>query len=125
MAQCPSQIDSPELMNDLHFYVAAIVDHNALVTIAKREITEEITLDDNGEQLCTREQTVTFSNGVVVHQSVEQTFEHSLSETVCAECWISYRVVHEPERLDITPKRKHFINTCQQSFWLNIRRMQQ
>lgn len=112
-------------MNDLHFYVAAIVDRNALVTIAKREITEEITLDDNGEQLCTREQTVTFSNGVVVHQSVDQTFETSLSEAVCAECWISYRVVHEPETMNITPKRKHFINTCQQSFWLNIRRMQQ
>ncbi|EKO3978835.1 hypothetical protein FNJ21_004354 [Vibrio fluvialis] len=116
-------------MNDLHFYVAAIVDRDALVAIAKREITEEITeeitLDDNGEQLCTREQTVTFSNGVVVHQSVEQTFEHSLNEAVCAECWISYRVVHEPETMNITPKRKHFINTCQQSFWLSIRRMQQ
>ncbi|EQB8918493.1 hypothetical protein ACYVL9_004376, partial [Vibrio fluvialis] len=83
-------------MNDLHFYVAAIVDRDALVAIAKREITEEITLDDNGEQLCTREQTVTFSNGVVVHQSVERTFEHSLNEAVCAECWISYHVVHEP-----------------------------
>ncbi|MBO0213657.1 hypothetical protein J0676_09135 [Vibrio sp. Vb2880] len=112
-------------MNDLHLYVAAMLDSTPALTIAERTTNEDTTQDDQGERLYTREQTVTFTNGVVIHQSIEQAFDVQPNDAVCAECWISYRVVSEPETMNITPKRKHFINACQQAFWLNIRRAQQ
>lgn len=124
MAQWADGNHRSGFMNELYFYVAAILGDNQYLTIVDRQVTDEVTEAGQGEQTYSVEQTVTFANGVVIHQSVERIVEAEPNEVTCAECWISYRVLSEPEALQVTPKSKHFINTCQQTFWLNIQRTQ-
>jgi len=63
---------------------------------------------------------VTFIDGVTVKQSIELEDNINASDMICAECWISYEVAPDPEGLNISPKRKHFINRYQEIFWLKI-----
>jgi len=42
------------------------------------------------------------------------------NEQVCPECWTSYEEISESGDTHISPRRKTFINHCQQDFGLKI-----
>ena len=121
-------------MHNLFTYVSAINQVTASTVASNKFITEQLlstdTSEDDGIVTESAERLVTFTNGVKVKQTIEfddvqEGFDvQGQSDAVCAECWISYSVVCEPEGLNIQPKRKSFINKCQQSFWLKMSRSQ-
>jgi len=51
---------------------------------------------------------------------IKKDIEASNNAVVCEESFIDYNVLFEPENYDITPKRKNFINHCQEDFWIKI-----
>ncbi|AKH21861.1 hypothetical protein [Sedimenticola thiotaurini] len=106
-------------MNKLATYISAIKNGTPDKLIADRQLKEERVKDDD---LVTeyREQTVRFVNGVTIQQSIEVDLDNTVQSSACPECWISYKVVAEPADLNIVPKRKVFVNACQESFWLKI-----
>lgn len=110
-------------MNNLFTYISAMKDESPSGLIAEKVLSEQ-SFEEDGVLTESSELIVTFTNGVSVKQSVE--FEHGevTSGTVCTECWISYEVVAEPKGLYVKPKRKDFINKCQESFWLKINQVQ-
>lgn len=106
-------------MNNLFTYVSAIKSELPNELIVEKILSEE-SYEDNGVLTENSELIVTFKNGVTVKQSVELDSNIKVSDMTCAECWISYQVILEPEGVNISPKRKNFINKCQESFWLKI-----
>ena len=87
--------------------------------IVERNVVEEL-VKDNGIVIQYSEQIVKFRNGVTIKQSIEKDVGSSNAEVVCEESFIDYEVLFEPENYDITPKRKYFINHCQEAFWVKI-----
>ncbi|HIF9235821.1 TPA: hypothetical protein ACX6QH_002179 [Photobacterium damselae] len=110
-------------MIPLYNYIAAIKGHNLEQRIASTDI-EKYVVNDDGVLVETLIKTVKFEDGVVVQ--LEEEFEqvHFQEEGVCPECWISYEVLFSPESINISPNKKHFINRCQESFWLKINKAQ-
>ena len=64
-------------------------------------------------------------SGLIAEKALsEKSFEEDGILTESSEFWISYEVVAEPKGLNVRPKRKGFINKCQESFWLKINQVQ-
>lgn len=106
-------------MNNLFTYVSAIKSESLSELIVGKSLSEE-SYEEDGILTVNSELVVTFENGVTIKQSVEFDSNIKVSNMTCAECWISYQVISEPEGINISPKQKNFINTCQESFWLKI-----
>eukprot|EP00764_Aduncisulcus_paluster_P010825 gnl/Carplike_NY0171/3894_a5253_395.p1 GENE.gnl/Carplike_NY0171/3894_a5253_395~~gnl/Carplike_NY0171/3894_a5253_395.p1 ORF type:complete len:114 (+),score=5.49 gnl/Carplike_NY0171/3894_a5253_395:28-369(+) len=106
-------------MNDLYLYVSLIKNSNSDSFVVDRTSTGDVSEAD-GVLTEYIEQTVTFENGVIIKQCVEFEQGEVAPDVVCAECWISYEVLSEPSGLDIWPKRKSFVNQCQEAFWLKM-----
>ncbi|MBD1577009.1 MULTISPECIES: hypothetical protein [Vibrio] len=106
-------------MNNLFNYVAAI-KNDETHKIKKWECKSEELNEEDGVVTEIKEYDFFFHNGVVIKQSIEREIGEMDSDLVCQECFISYELISEPTSLDIRPKRKNFINICQESFWLKI-----
>lgn len=106
-------------MNNLFTYVSAIKSELPNKLIVKKNLSAE-SYEENGILTENSELIVTFKNGVTIKQSVEFDSNIKVSDMTCAECWISYQVISEPEGVNISPKLKNFTNKCQESFWLKI-----
>lgn len=106
-------------MNDLFIYVSAIKNNNHGRFVVERTLTDD-TFEEDGIVTEYKEQTVTFSNGVIIKQCIELEQGEVSQDAVCPECWIGYEVLSEPYGLNIFPKRKNFVSKCQESFWLKI-----
>ena len=111
------------IMNNLFTYVSTINSSSENELIVERNVVEEL-VEDNGVVTQYSEQIVKFRNGVTIKQSIEKEVESSNTEVVCEESFINYEVLFEPENYDITPKRKNFINHCQEAFWVKISTVQ-
>ncbi|MDW6002250.1 hypothetical protein [Vibrio mangrovi] len=109
-------------MNQLFTYISAIRQESGAL-IAGQQLYQDVTEED-GVLVENSELIVTFHNGVIMKQSIESEHQEEPTDLACAECWISYEIISEPEGLRITPKRKTFINTCQEAFWLKINAVQ-
>lgn len=110
-------------MNNLFTYVSAMKEELDGLSIIERVHTQQTTEED-GLLIEHSELLVTFNNGVGVRKLTERELSDHDSDTVCEECWISYEVTEQPITLNITPKKKHFTNQCQESFWLQINKAQ-
>lgn len=109
------------IMNQLITYVSALKDKQSSQSIV--EIAERDTSFTDGDTLIHgRERLITFANGVVLKQQIEfdECSNSQSTQAVCSECWISYQIIFQPEFLSIQPKKKQFINRCQEAFWLRI-----
>lgn len=113
------QIHFDSDMNKLATYISAIKNDTPDKLVSERLLTEDRVQDD-GVVTAYTEQTVRFVNGVTIQQSIEMDLENADHTTACRECWISYEVISEPADLNILPKRKVFVNECQETFWLKI-----
>ncbi|HIF9060071.1 TPA: hypothetical protein ACX6MH_000216 [Photobacterium damselae] len=107
----------------LYNYIAAIKGHSSEQRIASTDI-EKYAVNDDGILAERLTKTVKFEDGVVVQLKEEFEQVQFQEEGVCPECWISYEVLFSPESIDISPNKKHFINRCQESFWLKINKAQ-
>ncbi|MFM2480110.1 hypothetical protein [Celerinatantimonas sp. YJH-8] len=110
-----------ENINELWAYVASIVGYSNEIPIVSQNINDHSDWND-GMYHEYKQGHITFANGVVIEQIIEHDHlpENEPDENICEECWISYRVVGEPDMLSIRPKQKYFVNHCQQAFWLKI-----
>ncbi len=86
------------------------------VTLTHQESEHYSEHDESGTVIQHQITTSWFANGVVIRQQTEQ--DEAPSQQLCAECWISYRVIASP--IPITPARKLFHNHCQEQFWLKV-----
>lgn len=111
-------------MNKLATYISAITTGNPEGVITQRQVKEDTRQDDGLVTTCT-EQMVDFVNGVTILQSMEIDQDDHNHLAACPECWISYEVVSAPPGLNISPRRKVFVNQCQEAFWLKINTVQQ
>ena len=103
-------------MNTLASYIKAINKRKSVVSIVSESQKNGSYIDDEVE-VNEVEKTYHFSNGVVIKHKIER--DNAPSDLLCEECWISYEVVN-PSHQQITPLRKTFYNTCQESFWLKM-----
>ncbi|WP_432458933.1 MULTISPECIES: hypothetical protein [unclassified Agarivorans] len=110
-------------MNNLFTYVSIITNSLENQLIVERNIVNEL-VEDDGVVTQYSEQIVKFRNGVTIKQSIEKDVESSNTEVACEESFINYEVLFEPEDYDINPKRKNFINHCQEAFWVKISTVQ-
>lgn len=110
-------------MNNLFTYISAMKNESPSDLIAEKALSEQ-SFEEDGVLTESSELIVIFTNGVSVKQSVEFEHDEAVSDTVCTECWISYEVVAEPTELNVKPKRKCFINQCQESFGLKMNQVQ-
>lgn len=110
-------------MNHLFTYVRAIND-DANPLIESRVVIEQEQLEEDGILTDYGEYRYVFNNGVVIKQTLETEQGDDANEVTCPECWISYEVLSQPQGIEVSPKQKHFINRCQQSFWLKISQAQ-
>ena len=110
-------------MENIFTYISAIKNESSNELIIERSFSDQ-SYEEDGILIESSELMVAFVNGVIVKQCIEidscVANEIVKSDMVCDECWISYQVVSEPDELNVLPKRKHFINKCQESFWLKI-----
>lgn len=111
-------------MNKLVTYISAIKTGSPEGLISDRQLQEDKRQDDGLITTCT-EQTVSFVNGVTIRHSMEIDQDDDNHLAACPECWISYEVVSAPPGLNISPRRKVFVNQCQEAFWLKINTVQQ
>ncbi len=110
-------------MNNLFSYITLIKNSPDSKLIVDRVFTEE-TVEDDWSITQYSEQIVTFQNGVVIKQTMENDLEASDTDMACEECFIDYEVLKEPETCSVMPKSKNFINQCQEEFWLKINSVQ-
>ncbi|MGL1956797.1 MAG: hypothetical protein OCD00_05710 [Colwellia sp.] len=110
-------------MNNLFTYVSTINSPYAGKFVVERKTVKE-SVENDGIITNYSEQIVKFRNGVIIKQCVEKDGIFSNSEVVCEECFINYEVLFEPDNYDVKPKRKSFINHCQETFWLKISAVQ-
>jgi len=108
-----------QMMNNLIMYVLAISNKDPDGIIVDQSRIEEC-YEEHGVLMESSELNVTFSNGVILKRIIELEQTNVETEMTCKECWISYEVVFEPTHVDIHPKKKQFINQCQESFWLKM-----
>ncbi|WNJ97212.1 hypothetical protein RND59_18580 [Vibrio ruber] len=110
-------------MNHLFTYVSAVKNApHELSIIEKVEHTSRCEADGIVTESC--ELVIKFDNGVTLRKCTEQDFSDDVTAAVCAECWISYEVIEQPDNLAVMPKRKSFTNPCQEAFWLEINKVQ-
>ncbi|PSW05474.1 hypothetical protein [Photobacterium lipolyticum] len=103
-------------MNTLLTYIKAIHKKQTSVSIINKHTKTSSYIDDEIE-VNEKETTYYFDNGVVIRYKTER--DNVPSELLCEECWISYEVVDLGQQM-ITPLRKIFHNTCQETFWLKM-----
>lgn len=105
-------------MNNLCTYIAATKGDVSSVTLESTQSFDKSYTDQDIDVNCI-ESVFHFTNGVVMkHCSETDLIE--ISEQTCPECWISYEVISESGDTRIFPKRKSFINQCQEDFWLKV-----
>jgi len=110
-------------MNNLFSYVSALKESDPLLPITAQR-TADNSYTDDGVEISSSEVITEFANGVTLKQQIEFDSSEQPYKQVCAECWISYEVLFEPENVTVRPKKKSFINSCQESFWLKINKSQ-
>ena len=103
-------------MNQLISYIRAIHRQESPVTLTRQESEHYSEHDESGTVIQHQITTSWFANGGVIRQQTEQ--DEAPSQQLCAECWISYRVIASP--IPITPTSKLFHNHCQERFWLKV-----
>ncbi|TKB49806.1 hypothetical protein FCL40_06505 [Ferrimonas sediminicola] len=104
-------------MHRLSSYIRAIQCGSGVVSLTGQVET----LADHRDELAqvqVRECRYRFSNGVQLLYRCEEELT-DCAESMCPECWLSYRVV-DPRGLTIRPMEKSFSNRCQQQFWLKM-----
>lgn len=105
-------------MNNLCTYIAATKGGVNAVSIKSVQSFDKSYKDQDIVVSCI-ESVFQFSNGVVIKYLSESDLAQ-VNEQTCPECWISYEVISESSNTDIFPKRKTFINQCQEDFWLKV-----
>lgn len=95
-------------MNQLISYIRAIHRQASPVTLTRQESEHYSEHDESGTVIRHQITTSWFANGVAIRQQTEQ--DEAPSQQLCAECWISYRVIASP--IPITPASKLFHNHC-------------
>lgn len=103
-------------MNQLITYIKAIHQQASPATITRQQSEHYSEHDESGTVIRHQITTYWFANDVVIRHQTEQ--DEAPSELICAECWISYRVIASP--IPITPSSKLFHNHCQERFWLKM-----
>ncbi|CQR42304.1 conserved hypothetical protein [Thiomonas sp. CB3] len=102
-------------MNQLAFYVAAILGQAAPVRIAHSSV-ETSCWEDQGFQVCREVTTYHFANGVVIRRTVERdNFPQHAGG--CGETWVSDEVLATGQLGGVEPSRKVFENACREAFW--------
>ncbi|ABK46612.1 conserved hypothetical protein [Shewanella sp. ANA-3] len=104
-------------MQQLASYIRAIQGYPSPVSVISHSQEQHSYRDDNAE-ICESLTLYHFDNGVVVSLLSEQDTQTDESDTVCADYWLSYRVVTAD--MAISPQQKSFSNLCQQRFWLKM-----
>lgn len=107
-------------MNNLFTYIKAIHGHETNALIANEHMRKNSYTDD-GVEINEMETTYYYDNGVVIRYKIER--DNVPTEQLCEECWISYEVLDSGPQ-QITPVRKIFYNSCQESFWLKMQASQ-
>lgn len=110
-------------MNNLFTYVLAVKNAPYELSIVEK-VENKSSSEEDGVITESSELIVKFDNGVALRKLTERDLSGDVIEAVCAECWISYEVIEQPERLEVIPKKKSFTNPCQESFWLKINKLQ-
>jgi hypothetical protein len=87
------------------------------------KVLSKRTSEEDGILMESSELFVKFNNGVAVRKLTEHELSGHITDTVCEECWISYKVTEQPSALNVTPKKKNFTNQCQELFWLKINKV--
>lgn len=105
-------------MNNLCTYIAATKGDVSSVILESSQSFDKSYIDQDIVVNCL-ESIFHFSNGVVIKLCTESDLTEA-NDQVCPECWISYEVISEIGDTKISPKRKTFINRCQETFWLRI-----
>lgn len=104
-------------MQSLASYILAIEGFPSPVSVVSHTQEQHSYRDDNAE-ICESLTLYHFDNGVVVSLLSEQDKQVDESDMVCADYWLSYRVV--TANIAISPPQKSFSNICQQRFWLKM-----
>lgn len=105
-------------MNNLCTYIAATKGEINAVSLESSQSIDKSYTDQDIVVNCV-ESVFQFSNGVVIKYLIESDVTEVNAQT-CPECWISYEVISESTNTHISPKRKTFLNQCQEAFWLKI-----
>jgi hypothetical protein len=105
-------------MNNLCTYIATTKGDVNSVTLESSRSFDKSYIDHDIVVSCI-ESIFHFTNGVVMKFCSESDLTEA-NEQVCPECWISYEIISETGDTQISPKRKTFINQCQETFWLKI-----
>ncbi|MGY6039712.1 hypothetical protein [Aeromonas sp. AE23HZ002T15] len=103
-------------MHQLSTYLTAIHRQAGPATIIRQQSESHLEQDQDGTLIHHRQTHYWFADGVVICHQKEQDDAPSLQ--LCAECWISYRVIASPH--PISPSHKLFHNPCQEAFWLKM-----
>jgi hypothetical protein len=102
-------------MDKLITYVAAIHGHAGPVSMVAHAVSRD-SWTDQGIEVSRDEVEYRFDNGAVIRRSVEQ--DRAPTDLLCAECWIDFDVVRQPDGQPIRPTRITFDNACRETFWL-------
>jgi len=109
-------------MNNLYTYVASKNGEHTQLRLDREESLDKSYIEQDVVVNCF-ESKCYFSNGVVLKYCNESDLLEENSQ-VCPECWISYEVISQPQGMNILPKKKTFINHCQEAFWLKMNKQQ-
>lgn len=104
------------LMHSLASYIRAIHALPSPVSISDAQVEEQQRCED-GVEIHSCEALYRFDNGVRLRQHCER--DLLPSSGACEECWIGYEVLDSAGR-EISPRYKHFVNACQERFWLRM-----
>ncbi|APB66686.1 TPA: hypothetical protein L4810_000123 [Pseudomonas aeruginosa] len=103
-------------MHSLASYIRAIHALPSPVSISDAQVEEQQRCED-GVEIHSCEALYRFDNGVRLRQHCER--DLLPSSGACEECWIGYEVLDFAGR-EISPRHKHFVNACQERFWLRM-----
>lgn len=96
-------------MQQLASYILAIEGFPSPVSVVSHTQEQHSYRDDNAA-ICESLTLYHFDNGVVVSLLSEQDKQVDESDAVCADYWLSYRVV--TANIAISPPQKSFSNLC-------------
>lgn len=108
-------------MEQLFSYISAIEGGASPVRLVDT-VDRLVDHSDELAEVRVKESLYRFSNGVELLYRREQEQRQS-ADQLCAECWISYRVLNN-RGFAISPNQKSFSNPCQQRFWLKMQAAQ-
>ena len=103
-------------MHSLASYLRAIHALPSPVSISDAQVEEQQRCED-GVEIHSCEALYRFDNGVRLRQHCER--DLLPSSGACEECWIGYEVLDSAGQ-EISPRYKHFVNACQERFWLRM-----